>query len=108
MWARMMASKSVSAVKAERQRALSDHALGPSRDDPDHQLVGHALDARDGGRTGDAAEGRDLLADGAADAGHREVDPVAELRARQRRSMQQETDRGARAGMRMPHRVRHG
>jgi len=55
-------------LEAKRQRALSVHALGLSRDDPDHQLVGHALDARDGGRTGDAAEGRDLLADGAADA----------------------------------------
>src|SRR5678816_3375990 len=94
-------------LEAERQRALSVSALGPSPDDPDHQFVGHALDARDGGRSCDAAEGRDLLADGAADAGHREVDPVAELLARQRRGMQQETYRGPRAGMGMPHSVRH-
>src|SRR6185503_5448525 len=72
-------------LEAERQRALSVNALVPSPDEPDHQLVGHALDARDGGRSCDAAEGRDLLADGAAAAGHREVDPVAELLARQRR-----------------------
>ena len=91
--------------EAQRGRALGLEAVRPAGDDAHDQFVRLAADARRDLVAGDPAQRLDLLGDGAAHAGHGQVDARLDLVARQPRGVNEEADRRARAGVGVHHRV---
>src|SRR6516162_8637918 len=82
------------AAKSEAERAAR-----PAGDDTGNQRVRLAADAGSNLIARNPAQRRDLLGNGAADAGHGEIDARSELRGIDPGRMNQEPDRGARAGV---------
>src|SRR3974390_1336685 len=89
----------------ERQRSAGVETARPPSNDAFHQRVGFAADAGHHLVASDAFERCNLLADGAADAGDREINAVAKLRAAKPRRVDEKADRRARAGMPMHYAV---
>src|SRR5262249_13692083 len=79
-------------AEAERQRPARVEAARPAVDDAHDELVGLTPDARRHLVAGDAAQRRDLLADGAAHARHGEVHARPDLLAREPGGMDEEAD----------------
>src|SRR5262245_6117898 len=92
-------------LEAELARAPRLDALRPARDNACDEIVVLAADAPRDPLAGDALERRDLLRHRAAHARHRETDARSERVARQRRRVQEEPHRGARAGVRVHDRL---
>src|SRR6516162_8237052 len=89
------------AAKSEAERAARVEAARPAGDDTGNQRVRLAADAGSDLIARNPAQRRDLLGNGAADAGHGEIDARSELRGIDPGRMNQEPDRGARAGVPM-------
>src|SRR5262245_20580644 len=94
-------------LEAEVTGAARIDALRPARHDARDQRVLGAANAPGNAVAGDSAQRRDLLCDSAAHARHREIDARTERVARQARRVNEETDCGARACMRVHHRFRN-
>ena len=81
--------------------ALGIRSLSPSGDDSLDQLIGRPADPRGHLVAGNTAKRIDLFADRAGYTRHRKIDARADLLAREARGVDEKSDRGARACMRV-------
>src|SRR5208282_5148434 len=86
-------------AEAERARAARIEPARPAGDDARDQRVGFAANARGHLVAGNPAQGGDLLGDGAAHAGHGEVDARPERIAFKPGGVDEKAGGGARAGI---------
>ena len=82
MWMRTISSNELSALKPSSRARRASMRCGQPVDDARDQRIVLAADARGDALAGDAPQRRDLLGDGAAHAGHGEIDARAERVAR--------------------------